>query len=186
MRQFRTILLPAAVLMLLAGVVAGVIGFRAALHGSRPSHVTVVDDVRQARLPDPGFFGTTVVVYGRADHPGVDGDDLGCTVRTSQGDDERKILLGDSVALGRTKAVSVDGQQLQPLFKVNRYSQGSYLSCENADSSLPLALGAGSGIAMAGPFAWLGILFGAVVFIGLGSIGLLLALLDRRTRKESP
>ncbi len=139
----RTALLFGSTMLALAAVVLA--GFAILLpsgSGQRPG-ASVVSDPRSIELPKPGLFGGEVVVYGKGAAVDTSPADLGCRLVSRTGHEQSSAKLSSLTVIG-DPPVTVDGQQLAPLFAVQSYPSGSRVECASTGSVEPLALGGGS------------------------------------------
>jgi hypothetical protein len=110
--------------------------------GSQPV-ATVVADPASFELPKPGTFGGEVVVYGKGAAAGTSPADLGCRLVSRTGREQSSAKLSSLTVIG-DPPVTVDDEQLAPLFAVQSYPSGSRVECDSTGSVEPLAVGGGS------------------------------------------
>lgn len=167
----RSALRLGAVMILLAGLVSLAVAVFAG--GGSAAPPTVVADATRIELPEPGFFGGSVLVYG--DVPAdadVSSKDLGCALVNERGREQSSAKLSEIAAL-TADPISIDGKTLQPLFRVKSYARGSRLECSTASSATPMAISGsqsfgGMGLlvrVLAGGFALVCFVFGGVAWV---------------------
>lgn len=163
-----------AVACLLGAVVMTVAAVTVDSDSPGSEQVTVIDDPTEVALPDPGLFGSELVVYGATDADnGTPPSDLGCRLLTRDGHEQSVAKMSELGAIS-TPSVTVEGQQLQALFTVDSYPDGSILECADAQAVAPLALSAPSTFGGAGTMVRAAAVLGAITFLVVGVAGLLL------------
>ena len=117
-----------------------------------------------------GFFGRTLVLYGRnPNHDFVADADLGCTVRDGAGEEMSRPRLYTLAALGGDDR-PVDGQSLTPLGEVSRFEKGWRLACTGPAAAALQPLYLLDSTQRAVP-RWLAVSF-AGLFLAVGTVAL--------------
>lgn len=137
---------------------------------SRDAAPKPVSDPTAIALPKPGLFGGSVTVYGRAERAGVPPSELGCRLLSRTGREQSSAKMSD-LRVVSAEPVTVDGQQLQPLFSIGSYSSGTTLACTDATVAEPLALGSPSTFAERGGLVRAAAAAGAAVCAVLAVLG---------------
>ena len=159
-----------AVMLILGAVVLAVVAITADTGPVESDDLTVADDPTSIPLPDPGLFGSHVVVYG-AGETGSDGPGaLGCRLVDRSGNEQSAAKMSELSVLS-DPSVTVDGESLQPLFEVRSYPSGSVVACTAADSVAPVAVSAGSTFGSSGLLVRAAAGGGAVVLLVVGIAG---------------
>ena len=122
-------------------------------------------------LPSPGgFFGRTLVLYGRnPEHDFVAEADLGCTVTDESGEERDRPRLYTIAALGGDDR-AVDGESLTPLGEVSEFEEGWRLACTGPSAAALQPLYLLDSTERAVP-RWLAVSF-AALFLAMGSAAL--------------
>ena len=139
----RTALLFGSVMLAIAAVVLAGFAVLVPSGSGGGSSATVVADPGSFELPKPGAFGGEVVVYGKTAAADTRAADLGCRLVSRTGREQSSAKLNSLTVIG-DPSVTVDGEQLRPLFAVQSYPSGSRLECDSTGSVEPLAVGSGS------------------------------------------
>lgn len=139
---------------------------------SGSEQVRVVDDPQEIALPDPGLFGSEVVVYGASGDAGVAPSDLGCRLLSRSGTEQSVAKMSELRALS-TPAVTVEGQRLDPLFRVGSYPRGSVLACADGQTVAPVALSEASTFGSAAPMVRVAAVMATLAMLAVGLGGLL-------------
>jgi hypothetical protein len=175
-----------AVACLLGAVVMTVAALTVDSGSPAAGEVTVADDPTEITLPDPGLFGSEVVVYGGSGDTGVAPSDLGCRLLSRTGR-EQGVAKMSELAVISTPSVTVADQRLDALFTVDSYPAGSVLACSDAQQVAPLALSEPSTFGRAGAVVRVTAALGAVTFLVVGLVGLLITRSgSARRRPASP
>ncbi|WP_435743816.1 hypothetical protein [Nocardioides sp. SYSU DS0663] len=177
---------PAQVLVLRLGAVACLVGavvaaYLAVTIDSAPpdgGRAVVAADPREVPLPDPGLFGSQVIVYGASGEAGVAPSDLGCRLLSRRGTEQSTAKMSELRVLS-TPAITLDGENLDPLFSVDSYPSGSVLACSGAAGIAPLAISAPSTFGTAGLVVRGAAALASLTMLGVG-LGGLVALRRRR------
>lgn len=162
-----------AVACLIGAVILAVVAVTVDTGSPGSDTVTVTEDPTTIELPDPGLFGSQVVVFGVSPDAGVAPSDLGCRLLTDSGHEQSVAKMSELRVLG-TDPVTVDGQELNALFAVDSYPDGSVLACSAAQAAAPLALSQPSTFGSAGTMVRVAAVLGSVAFFVVGLAGLLL------------
>jgi len=160
-----------AVACLLGAVVTTLVAITVDSGSPTSKQVTVVEDPREIALPDPGLFGSQVVVYGASGDAGVAPSGLGCRLLTRDGREQSAARMSDLKVLS-TPAVTLDDQRLDPLFSVGSYPRGSRLACTQAQGVAPVALSEPSTFGTAATAVRLTAALGTPVLLAVGVGGL--------------
>ncbi|NPC95269.1 hypothetical protein [Nocardioides sp. zg-DK7169] len=128
-----------AIACLLGAVVTAFVAITVDSTAPGSEAVSVADDPQEIALPDPGLFGSQVVVYGASGDTGVSPSDLGCRLLTRDGAEQSTARMSALRVLS-TPAITVEDQRLDPLFTVGSYPRGSVLACSDAQAVAPMAL----------------------------------------------
>ena len=139
----RTALLFGSVMLAIGAVVLAGFAVLVPSGSGGAGAATVVGDPGSFELPGPGTFGGEVVVYGKGAAAGTSPADLGCRLVSRTGREQSSAKLNSLTVIG-DPPVSVDGEQLSPLFAVQSYPAGSRVECDSAAAVEPLAVGSGS------------------------------------------
>ena len=139
----RTALLFGSVMLAIAAVVLAGFAVLVPSGADGPASASVVADAGSFELPKPGAFGGEVVVYGKGAAADTSAADLGCRLVSRTGREQSSAKLNSLTVIG-DPPVTVDGEQLTPLFAVQSYPSGSRVECDSTGSVEPLAIGGGS------------------------------------------
>jgi hypothetical protein len=159
-----------AVMLVLAAVVLAVLAITVDSGSVGSDDLTVVDDPTSFDLPDPGLFGSHVVVYGAGRTGGAGPEALGCRLLDRSGHAQSAAKMSELSVLS-DPSVTVDGQDLRPLFAVRSYPSGSVVECSDAATVAPLAVSSGSTFGSAGLLVRAVAGGAAVVCLLLGVVG---------------
>jgi hypothetical protein len=162
-----------AVLCLVGAVVTTIAAITVDSGSPSSSDVTVVDRPTDVALPDPGLFGSEIVVYGASGDAGVAPSDLGCRLLSEQGTEQSSAKMSELRVLS-TPPITVDGDRLDALFTVGGYPSGATLACTDATSVAPLAISAPSTFGRAGLVVRITAGVATFAFLAVGVGGLLL------------
>ncbi|MQW76346.1 hypothetical protein GHK92_10700 [Nocardioides sp. dk4132] len=172
---------PTQVLFLRLGAIACLLGavvtaFVAITVDSAPpgsAEVSIADDPREIALPDPGLFGSQVVVYGASGDTGVAPSELGCRLLTRDGAEQSTARMSELRVLS-TPAVTVEDRRLDALFSVGSYPRGSVLACSDAQAVAPVALSQPSTFGSAATMVRITAALATPAFLAVGIGGLVL------------
>lgn len=138
-------------------------------------------DPAAVALPDLGVFGGSVTVYGRTGDAVVAPSDLGCVLVDDTGEELNQAKVSHlSPSLRGTSSVTVDGEELRPLFEVRSYPDGARLACSDPGAAEPLAVSDPNTFGSAALTVRVVAALAAVMFFAVGTVALLALRRPRR------
>lgn len=172
-RAQRSVLRFGAVMCLLGAVALTAAALLVDSGAPGAEEITASGDGTSITLPEAGLFGSRATVYGAGSESSVRPADLGCRLLDRDGGEQNAAKMSGLATLG-DEPVTVDGEQLRPLFSVTDWTSGSVVECADAGSAAPLAVSAGSTFGNLGGVVRVFSGASAVVLLVLGVAGLLL------------
>lgn len=163
------------------GVVLVVLTLVLALTGPTTPKLTPVTDPGAIGLGTPHLFGGQVVVYGVAERPSRRPAELGCELFDRSGGRQSQAKLSELTVLDGEPA-RVDGIVVLPLFTVDGYGPGWYVSCSRADDAVPLAVSEPSTFGTRTGLVVAFLASGSVLLLAMSAAGLLLLHRRRQPR----